>query len=264
MTEIARWGAGAALAALVAGAARRTGALSASGAVAAAALGTLAAGAGWDWAVLLVVYFASSTALSRVRPLEREARTAGRVEKGGPRDAVQVLANGGLFGCAAAGFILSNDAVLQSAGAAALAASAADTWATEIGTLSTAAPRSIRTGRPVPAGTSGGVSAQGTAAAVAGAAFVALVVVAIGWPGGSAIGAFVAGTTGATLDSVLGATIQARRYCPACDAETEQRLHGCGAPTTVTGGVAWIGNDAVNALSILGGVVAGILVARVA
>ena len=62
---------------------------------------------------------------------------------------------------------------LAAAALGALAASAADTWATEIGSLATRPPRSILTLRPVPAGTSGGVNLLGMLAMVAGATFVA-------------------------------------------------------------------------------------------
>src|SRR3990172_4797681 len=126
---------GAALGVTIAAIAWWLGALSASGAVAAALLGALSVTAGWSWAILLVAYFATSTALSRFRGGEKERRTAGRLEKGGRRDAVQVLANGGAFAVAAAAFLWYPDPALQALGAGALAASASDTWATEIGTL---------------------------------------------------------------------------------------------------------------------------------
>src|SRR5436190_310884 len=60
-------------------------------------------------------------------------------------------------------------------GAGALAASASDTWATEIGTLHGAAPRSILGLAPVPIGMSGGLTLAGSLGAFAGAALIALV-----------------------------------------------------------------------------------------
>ena len=261
MSEIARWVAGAAAAALVAGGARAGGALRRSGAAAAAVLGTVAVGAGWDWGILLVAYFVSSSALSRLRAADRQRLTEGRIEKGGARDAIQVLANGGLFGVAALAYATSGDPFWRVLGAASLAASAADTWATEIGTLSRSAARSILTGRAVPPGTSGGVTVLGLAASVAGAAFVGGVVSALGWDRGVVNAVVAGGVIGSLIDSLLGASVQAGRWCSACSADTEQRVHHCGTRTQHVRGIAWLDNDGVNAVSTLGGAVTGALLA---
>ena len=264
MSDIARWGAGVVLAVAIALAAWRGGALAATGAAAAAILGTIAVGAGWDWAILLVVYFLTSSALSRIGARERDARTLGRIEKGGPRDAVQVLANGGVFGVAAIAFAVSGDRIWWSVGGAALAASAADTWATEIGTLARAAPRSIISGQVVPPGTSGGVTAQGVMAAVAGAALVAGMASFFGWPRAAVNAAMFGGVFGSLLDSLLGATVQARRWCERCDTATEQRLHGCGHATALRGGLSWLDNDGVNLASTVGGALVGAVMGAIA
>src|SRR6202044_93779 len=58
--------------------------------------------------------------------------------------------------------------------AGAYAAATADTWGTEIGTLAAKPPRSILTGKPLATGLSGGVSAPGTAAEVAGSVLIAV------------------------------------------------------------------------------------------
>ena len=145
-------------------------------------------------------------------------------------------------------------------GAGVLAASAADTWATEIGLLAGRTPRSIVTGRPVPSGTSGGISMYGSGGAAAGALFIAAVVAAIGWPVYIAGAALAAGLFGAMLDSLIGATIQARRWCDTCGSPTERLVHVCGTVTREAGGVAWLGNDAVNLLSGIGGGVLAVLI----
>ena len=51
----------------------------------------------------------------------------------------------------------------------------ADTWATEIGGMSKSIPRSIMNGKPVPAGTSGGITGLGLLASLLGGAFIGLV-----------------------------------------------------------------------------------------
>lgn len=167
-------------AALIVGVARRTRSLSTSGAVAATIVGTLAVAAGWQWGALLVLYFAVSTLLSHFGREAKERRTAAIVAKGGERDARQVLANGGLFAATALMMLVRPDVRWVILGAASLAASAADTWATEIGTLYGGEPRSVLPPwRAVPAGTSGGVSLIGTLGAVVGALVVTMFVVAL-------------------------------------------------------------------------------------
>jgi uncharacterized membrane protein len=113
--------------------------------------------------------------------------------------------------------------------------------------------------REVPTGTSGGVSAPGIAAAVAGAAFVAVGALALGWPRGTAAAALAGGIVGSTIDSLLGATVQVRRWCDRCNAPTERTTHACGALTRVVGGITWLDNDAVNALSTACGGLLGLL-----
>src|SRR5665213_2130338 len=96
---------GAIVAACVAFGAKRAGSLSMSGALAATIVGTLAVAAGWDWGALLLLYFISSSLLSRIGRATKERRTAAIVAKGGARDAIQVLANGGVFAAAAAAML---------------------------------------------------------------------------------------------------------------------------------------------------------------
>jgi uncharacterized protein (TIGR00297 family) len=246
------------VAAAISIAARRTRSLSFGGAIAATLIGTTAVAAGWNWGVVLILYFVSSTALSHLRRAEKARRTAAIVEKGGERDAVQVLANGAIFAGAAVMMLVRPHAHWIALGAGALAASAADTWATEIGTLSRSLPHSILTGRPVATGTSGAISIAGTVAMIAGALFIGILLVALGWTLEIAINVAIAGVFGATLDTVLGATLQARRWCASCARETERTVHDCGGATTHKRGLGWLDNDLVNFLS---GALAGLLAA---
>lgn len=240
----------------------RARALTASGALASAGVGTLALSAGWSWGAVLIGYFVSSTLLSRFRSTDRAARTGGLAEKEGSRDAAQVLANGGAFAAAATGYWASPNPQWQALGAAALAASAADTWATEIGTLARSVPRSILGWRQVPAGTSGGVTPEGTLAGICGAVFVSCLAWAVHWPPVAIVAALIGGVFGCLIDSLLGAAWQARRWCASCHAATEQRVHRCGTVTEVTAGVRWLDNDGVNAVSTVAGALLGTMVAR--
>ena len=257
---IGRAVAGLVLAALISLVARKARSLTVGGALTATLIGTAAVAAGWSWGALLIAYFVSSTLLSRSGRSLKEQRTASIVEKGGERDAMQVLANGAIFAGAAIAMLLRPDVRWVALGAGSLAAAAADTWATEIGTLYGGEPRSILTWNRVPAGTSGGVTAIGILATVSGSMFVAVLVVVLGWTPN--VGRLVAlgGVVGALLDSALGATVQARRWCDSCERETERMTHDCGAATRGIRGFGWLDNDLVNFLSnTAGGLLAALL-----
>jgi uncharacterized protein (TIGR00297 family) len=247
---------------VVALAARRAGSLSGSGAVAAVLVGTAAVATGWGWGALLILYFVGSSTLSHVGRAEKERRTSGIVAKGGARDAVQVLANGGVFAVCAllVPFAGVHAAALAGAAIGALAAAAADTWATELGVLLGGTPRTLIGLRPVPPGTSGAVSVAGSAGMVAGALAVALAARALGLTNAVAVVA-VSGCAGALADTLLGATVQERRWCAACNLATERRVHDCGSPTLRAGGMAVLDNDAVNLLATAVGAVVALLLA---
>ena len=227
--------------------ARRMRALSTSGALAGTVVGAIALAAGWSWGILLVAHFIVASALSKFGE-KRKARLIGAVvEKGDRRDAKQVLANGGVYALAAIAHTLSRTGTWYAVGIGALAASAADTWATEIGTLFGRNSRSIVSGQPVPAGTSGGVSLVGTIASLGGALFIAAGATLARWPV-PFTAVLLGGLAGAMADSLLGATLQTRRWCEVCAKPTERPVHICGNPTRRTGGLRGFDNDAVNAV----------------
>ena len=255
------------LAAGIAGLAYRLHLLNQSGAAAAVLLGALVFGlGGLEWAILLVAFFGASSGLTRLSA-RRKKDLAAVFSKGGLRDAGQVLANGGLAGLFVVAHALWPDQNWPwAAYAGTLAAVNADTWATELGVLSSALPRFITTFRPVERGTSGGVTLAGTLAAAAGGLWIAILSVLF-WPGQAILpltgglklpapGAWtasfllaitLAGLIGSLVDSLLGATLQAIYFCPNCGRETERHpIHTCGAQTTRVRGLPWLGNDGVN------------------
>lgn len=269
--SIGRTAAGALVASSIAAAARRSGSLAPSGAVVAAGIGTGAVSAGWRWGGLLVGFFGASTALSRWRREEKMCRVRAVVEKGGARDAAQVLANGGIFAAVVVlGTITRPEGhrtqALAGAAAGTLGAAAADTWATEIGTAVGGTPRTLRGWRAVPPGTSGAVTVEGTLGLVAGAGAVGVLALALGLGRAATTGAVVGGIAGAVADTLAGATVQERRWCDACEESTEQPVHTrCGMPTRVVGGARALDNDWVNALcTLVGAVVGGVAGARTA
>ena len=253
--------AGLLLAGALAFGARAVRALSTGGAIAALAVGTASVIAGWSWATVLIAFFVSSTALSRFKRAQREARIGRIVEKGDERDAFQVLANGGVFAVATLVAAATGQHPWAAAALGALAAAAADTWATEVGTLAGGVARSIVSLRPLRPGTSGGVTVPGTIASFAGAAFITGVAYLTGISS-AVMAVFAGGVAGSLADSLVGATIQERRWCDGCSEPTERRAHTCGRETRVVGGIPGARNDFVNVVcTLVGAAVAAILTA---
>jgi uncharacterized protein (TIGR00297 family) len=238
----------------------RGGALSGSGVVGALITGTLIFGlGGWEWGVLLVAFFVSSSVLSSYHARDKQ-ELAEKFAKGHQRDLGQALANGGVAALLA---LLSKLLPLPGGGregvwfvacAGAMAAVNADTWATELGVLSPRFPRLITTGRRVEVGASGGVTWLGTVASLGGALFIGLLgglgalILRQGWASAGVLllAATVGGLAGSLGDSLLGASRQAIYWCDACGKETERKVHRCGTQTRLSRGWRWLGNDLVN------------------
>ncbi len=261
------------LSALIAGLGYWRGALTAGGVAGAILVGTLIFGlGGWVWGVLLIAFFLSSSWLSHYRRADKEA-VADKFAKGSRRDLGQALANGGLGAILAIAFARYPDPLLFAAFIGVMSTVNADTWATELGVLSRVPPRLLTTGRPVPTGTSGGVTWLGTWASVAGALLIGALATALtqaesllrgdGWQWAAVacpLLAVAGGIVGSLFDSLLGATVQAVYYCNHCDKETESPVHRCGQPARRLRGWTWLNNDLVNLMSsLVGGLVAAAL-----
>ncbi len=236
--------------------------LTKGGAAGAVVTGTTIFGlGGWSWGLSLIYFFVSSTLLSHFREKEKAQTAADKFSKGSRRDLAQVAANGGVAALCAAlnGAVRSETAqnALQTAFAGALATATADTWATELGVLSSRKPRLLTTGRPVAPGTSGGITPLGSATSALGALSLGLVLRATGGPRRSPAGlpllTLLGGLTGCACDSLLGATVQAMYFCPLCQHETERAVHSCGTRTRPLRGISWCNNDVVNLFATCAG-----------
>ena len=259
--------AGFVLAVLISGAAYFSKSLSKSGMIAAVVLGTVIFGlGGLHWAALLVVFFLSSSILSRLFS-DQKNKLNEKFSKGHQRDFTQVLANGGIAGlCVLLHLVFPFSPWPWLAFSAALAAANADTWATELGVLSKSPPRKINTWKPAEWGDSGGISPAGSLAALGGSFLIAVLAVLIrpelpfdfGWDTlvAAALLITMAGFGGSLVDSLLGATVQVIYTCLACGKETERHpMHACGTLTVYKRGWRWMNNDAVNAFCTLSGVI---------
>jgi uncharacterized protein (TIGR00297 family) len=241
------------LAIIVAYLAYRAHSLNKSGAFAATVVGTIIFGiGGWQWSVLLLTFFITSSGLSRAFK-KRKADLREKFSKGHERDAGQVFGNGGLATIFAALHAFYPESILPWIGfAASLAAVNADTWATELGVLNPTPPRLITNlTKRVEKGTSGGISLFGTLASLFGSAVIALPAVLLSPTVSLGTNYFLiitaAGLAGSLFDSFLGATVQAMYYCPTDKKETEKHpLHTCGTETIHIRGWKWLDNDWVN------------------
>ncbi|RPH71905.1 DUF92 domain-containing protein, partial [bacterium] len=238
------------LAMVIAYFAHRAHSLDKSGAVAATVVGTIIFGVGgWQWAILLLTFFITSSGLSRTFKKRKEGLSE-KFSKGHQRDAGQVFGNGGLATLFAALHAVFPESILPWIGfAASLAAVNADTWATELGVLNPTPPRLITDpSKRVEKGTSGGISLWGTGASLLGSALIALFAVLLAPIATLNTNHFLlitaAGLAGSLFDSFLGATVQAMYYCPADKKETEKHpLHTCGTETVHIRGWQWLNND---------------------
>ncbi len=246
--------------------------LTRSGAIATAIVGFIVFGFGGGlFLVPLLVFFITSSLLSRFGRQHKAQQEGIPAVKGATRDAGQVFANGGVATLVALLFqplghrwSLETPRYLLLIYLAALATVNADTWSTEIGGLSASAPRLLSNWKKVAPGTSGAITLLGVCAALGGSLLVTLAggfvwhlnpaeFVVVAW----------AGFLGSLLDSVLGASVQALYRHNLTGASTEIPRTETG-PNTLIRGFRWINNDVVNFLASVGGALCAWLLLRFA
>ena len=232
--------------------------MSQSGFAAAVGCGTLSAAGGWDMALILAGYFLAAMSVSRFTHQDDMPEVTRIVAKGDRRDAIQVVANGGAYSILAVLALLFHRSWILAGALGALAASSSDSWATALGTRFGGRPRLITTGETVRHGQSGGVTKAGLAGSLCGALIVPALSTLAGLPRGLALASVVAGLFGSTIDSLLGAAVQERRWCDTCGELTERKLHVCGDATRWVGGIQTVDNDVINLVSTLAGSVSGV------
>ena len=209
------------------------------------------------WWIVLMVFFVTATAAGRVRHGEKKWLSSIH-QKGERRDFSQVLANGGLGAVTAVLYYATGSPSWAAAFAVSFAASNADTWASEIGVLSRADPVSLVGFGRLPRGISGGVTLLGTMASLVGALLIGgvfglgnLALRVLPW---SFVGVVLfvgaGGFAGSLVDSILGATVQARYASldPSSPA-TERRRGASGGENHLVHGLGFVNNDVVNILS---------------
>jgi uncharacterized protein (TIGR00297 family) len=215
--------------ALLIGLARRAPLLTPAGWVHAGILGTVLWGSlGWRGWLAVVAYLALGSAVTKLgfRVKQASGLAEGRGGRRGPEN---------VWGSALVAALLAmltpwaglEATRLLVAFAASLAAKLADTCGSEIGKRWGRHTVLITTLRPVPRGTEGAISLEGTAASAAGSALMAAVMAGLGVIETPEAWALVAGVglVATLLESLLGATLQGR--------------------------LAWLSNELVNGLQTL-------------
>jgi len=159
---------------------------------------------GWRGFVVLAAMFVLGTALTRLG-YARKQRMGVAEEKKGARGASHALANAGIAAlCAVLAWATTNP-VWSLAYVAALATSSMDTAGSEIGPLWGRRTISLRNLRPVPPGTEGAVSLEGTLGGMAAALVLGLIGAGLGLYSGSGVMLVVlAATLGNIYEGVVG------------------------------------------------------------
>jgi len=231
-------------------------ALSVSGGFGAFLLGVFMFGmGGWHTTLPLIGFFVLSSLLSKIA--DRQSKSDVIISKGSQRDIVQVYANGGIPLIFTIVWYLSNFSIdwLYWAFLASLASSTADTWETEIGSFSKKLPLNILSWKRVVKGYSGGVSFPGTLGGLLGATSIIAIAFFMGylvWDSSLIVVIILSGFIGSIVDSILGASIQAKFSCEVCGKSTE-RLSHCHEETKHVSGYLWLDNDWVNVAGSLSG-----------
>ena len=214
--DLSHWLLALALNALLIALAQRAPLLTPAGWVHAGILGTLLWGSlGWRGWLAVVAYLVLGSLVTRLGLRHKQAR--GLAEARGGRRGPENVWGSSLVGALLALLVCRAPTLwvppLLLAFAASFSAKLADTFGSEIGKRWGRHTVLITTLRPVPPGTEGAVSLEGTAASLAGALLMGVVMLALGLLSGPAAWGLVAGVglVATLLESLVGATLQ-RRY----------------------------------------------------
>ncbi|XP_010493083.1 PREDICTED: protein PGR-like [Camelina sativa] len=243
-----------------------------SGGIAGFLVMTIHFAAGYRYGALLLVFFLTSSKLTKVGE-DKKRRVDVEFKEGGQRNWLQVFCNSGIasvlvvIACTLTGWedkcLDSKQSIIVTALIGGIighyACCSGDTWSSELGVLSDSQPRLITTFKPVKKGTNGGVTKAGFLAALAAGTTVGLTFIIFGFftakcPSDVALKqllavplAALAGLCGSLIDSVLGATIQFSGFC-----SVRNKIVGKPGPTVKKiSGVDILDNNGVNFVSIL-------------
>jgi uncharacterized protein (TIGR00297 family) len=232
---------------------------------------------GWPWFVIILTFHLVTAQFTHFK-YEYKRKLGVAEGKKGARAWGNVIANGGIpaifaiFEKVYPLYLGQTGDIFFAAFIAAVSTTTADTLATEIGLLYPREPRLItRLRKKVPAGTSGGVSPLGEIAVIGGGLLIGCVALLLAIttnlvPNEGILGfgpnlltiCVMSAFIGSTIDSLLGASVQAMYVCRTCHKMTEHSTH-CDRPAELTKGWRALGNNWVNFISSLCGAGVGLL-----
>ncbi len=163
------------------------------------------------------------------------------------RNISQVIANGSisLILCIT-GYFINNDSLLFALFLSSVSAANSDTWASELGKLSKTKPVSIIGFKKIESGLSGGITYIGTFGSLLGSMTIGIVGYALGADILNVSGIILTGFFGSVIDSILGATLQAKFITPTGKVTETPSIN-----SDQIKGIRWINNNVVNFLCTL-------------
>ncbi len=244
-------------------------ALTWDGAIAGFYFGVIILGLGsWTWGAMYGLFFVLGSLFTFVGKEKKKDLTQ-EFEKGeSARDSIQAMVNSLIPAILALLFVLIKHPILAIMAAGALATSLADTFGTEIGSISKKSTYSaLKPWVKKERGSPGAISVLGTLASAVGATLIGIIGFIVAQYDSYAVlpkylwiiipTSIIGGFIGSYFDSVFASTIQRLNKCTKCNKITEKNTH-CSIPTVYYSGIKWIRNDLINLLAIvIGAMISG-------
>jgi uncharacterized protein (TIGR00297 family) len=214
------------------------------------------------WFFVLLIFFIIGSLFTKYKYKQKQNMELAE-DNGGARSWKSVVANGAPAAAFAILYYLSHNNptfTLSFTGSVSFALS--DTVATEIGLLSKSKPRSILTGKKMDTGQSGGITIQGEIAALTGSLLIGTICGLFLSEGVFSqirvilAAAITGGMIATNIDSIFGATIQAKYKCINCRKSLEKMTIHCNLPAIQERGISVVDNNVVNLLAaLIGGLI---------
>jgi uncharacterized protein (TIGR00297 family) len=207
------------------------------------------------WFVALLAFFVTASLFTKYKYKQKQKMGLSEGNEGA-RGWKSVIANGAPAALVAVLYYSShNNPIFTLSFTGSLSFALSDTVATEVGLLSKSKPRSILTGEKISTGQSGGITVCGETAALIGSLLMGIICVLLFSEGSLLqtrvilLASITAGLVATNIDSILGATIQAKYRCINCGKYLEKRAMHCNLLTVQESGISLIDNNVVNLLA---------------
>lgn len=214
---------------------------------------------GYGEVLFLILSYLIIVAVDTLFRKQAEEKVRDVHKKSGARGVIQILANGSVAVLCTVLYAITRDAAFLLAYIMGVSEACADSLASDIGVLSKKKPVSILTFKRIDTGISGGVSLLGLASSLTGCIVMSgIALLCMDIPLRLCVFAILTAVPflGMLIDSVLGASVQAKFRCCVCGKNTEKDTH-CGVQTEHVGGLRFMDNSLVNLVTNLITVIIG-------